>query len=619
MRKRLYTPGETPTFVPPPLRPIIESQQPDAWAAPPPPPLPPTKGWGAMPWTSRFLVIAAGFFLVAGLAASLIFFLGARSVSSERVDIVPQGPVSIGSGDTVSLLITVKNKNPIVISNTNLLVDLPEGTRQAGDLTVPFDHYTDTLGDIAPGAEASRTVTMVLFGAQNEALTIPIRVEYRTEDSNALFVAEETYTVTVTSSPLGLTVSSVAEAASGEPFATVVTVRSNAPAPLDNVGVRIDYPFGFTQSNTSPKPDRGSLFAIGKLLPGEQKTITIQGALTGSDADERVFRVTAGTMREGDSELSLTYASADALVKVTRPFLATSLTLNRESGETVLVPPGESVSGMLTWQNNLTVPVTDAQVTVKFSGNGFDPAGVYTQSGFYRSNDSTILFSKDTNRELAQLLPGDSGSGSFSFVPKSAAQLAGVANPTVTLTVSIAGNRTGQDRVQEAVSSTITRTVKVGTSVGFSSRALRSIGPFKNTGPIPPRPDQETTYTVELTASNGVNSVGGASASMVLPAYVRFTGQVSPTDGTVTYDERTRTVVWRVNDLNAGASKKAYFQIAFLPSASQSGTSPVLVPEQTFTATDRFTKQQVSAQAGRFTTQTTEDPNYQSSHGQVAK
>ena len=621
MRKRLYAPGsvEAPPLAPRHDIPRQTPQPQQGWTPPPPPTVKPPHGWKAMPWTSRFLVIAVGFFVLAGATAAGLFLLGGRDISAEKVIIDPDGPPTISSGDTVAIVIRVKNENPATITNANIFVDLPDGTREAMDKSRPYDHYTDTLGNLGPGQETSRTVNAVIFGAQNQALTIPIRVEYKAEGSNASFVSEDEYTVTVTTSPISLTVAAPNEAATGEPFTLIVTARSNAPVPLEHVGVEVAYPPGFTLSSTDPRPSSGTLFSIGTLEPGQQQSITIRGTLSGQDTDERVFRFVSGTRTSEDAtEIALPYASTDTLVQIARPFLATTLTLNRDNADTVTAPPGEAVSGVITWQNNLQVPVSDARITITFSGNAFDPSQVYAQSGFYRSSDSTILFSKDTTQELAQLLPGNTGNGAFSFTPKSAAALAGVLNPTVMLTVSIAGNRVGESGVPETVSSTVTKTVKVGTEVQFDSRVLRSVGPLTNTGPVPPRPNVETTYTIELSAVNSVNPIAGAQASMTLPSYVRFTGVVSPA-GTVTYDERTRTVTWRANDLANGATVRTYFQVALLPSVSQNGISPILIPEQTFTATDRFTKGQVQVTADRLTTQFSEDPAYMPGQGLVTQ
>lgn len=624
MRKRLYTPGPVESAAPPLRQDILRQpapvqQAPQAWAPPPPPVIAPPRGWAAMPWTNRFLVIAVGFFVLAGCVAAFLFLEGSRSISAENVHIETNGQPTIGSGDTVAIVVTVKNENPATITNTSITIDLPEGTREAGDKTRPFDSYTDTLGDLAPGAETSRTVNAVLFGAQNQVLRVPIRVEFKAMGSNASFVSEAEYTVTVTTSPLSLTVAAPSEAASGEPFTVVVTARSNAPTPLEHAGLQVTYPPGFRPTGTAPAPSSGTLFDLGTLAPGEQRNISITGVLTGQDTDERVFRFAAGTRTSADAtSIALPYASADRLVQVARPFLATTLTLNRDTGNTVLAPPGQSVSALLAWKNNLTVPISDAQIAVKLSGNGLDLTQIHAQSGFYRSSDSTILFSKDTNPELGQLAPGDSGTGAFSFMPKSAAALAGVPNPTITLTVSIAGNRLSQSGVPETVSSTVTKTVKVGTDVQLNSRVLRRAGPFVNTGPVPPKPNVESTYTIELSAVNSVNPIAGTQVSMTLPSYVRFTGTISPA-GSVTYDDRTRTVTWRVNDLAGSATRTAHFQVALLPSDSQENTSPILVSEQLLSATDRFTQGTITARADRLTTQFGEDPSYEPGQGLVSQ
>jgi hypothetical protein len=572
-----------------------------------------------MPWTSRFLVLALGFFILAGGVAAFLFLAGSRSISSDNVAIDPNGPPTISSGDTVAIVVSVKNNNPATITNTSISIDLPDGTRETIDKTKPFDSYTDTLGDLSPGQETSRTVNVVLLGAQNQVLTVPIRVTYKAQGSNAEFVTEGEYTVTVTTSPISITVAAPSEAASGEPFTLVVTTRSNAPTPLENAALQVTYPPGFRATQTTPPPSSGTLFDLGTLAPGEQRNVSISGVLTGQDADERVFRFAAGTRTSADAtSIALPYATADRLVQVARPFLATTLTLNRETSDTVLAPPGESVSALLSWKNNLTVPISDAQISVKLSGNGLDPSQIRAQSGFYRSSDSTILFSKDTVSQLANLLPGDSGSGTFSFMPKSSAALAGVPNPTITLAVSIAGNRLSQSGVPETVSSTVTKTVKVGTDVQLTSKVLRRAGPFVNTGPIPPKPNVESTYTIELGAVNSVNPIAGTQVVMTLPSYVRFTGTVAPA-GSVTYDDRTRTVTWRINDLAGSATAKADFQVAFLPSLSQDSTSPVLVSEQLLSATDRFTQATITARADRLTTQFPSDPAYQSGQGLVTE
>ena len=582
-------------------------EAPTVWEPEPQPELEPETP--PLSWAVKFLIGAVAFAVIAGGVSAVLLFGGLRSVSTDRILIKTIGPTNIASGDTVNLLITVTNKNPTTITSTSLVVDLPPGTRESTDIQKTYDHFIETVGDIAPGASVSRTVSAVFFGAENQVLTIPVRLEYKTEGSNALSVKKVEYTTTVTTSPISVTIASTPEVASGQSFTLSVAVRSNATTPLTNVALIGQYPFGFVPTSTNPKT-QNSFWNIGTLAPGEEKKFSVTGTLTGATSDERVFTFTAGTAKDdGTSQLSIPYSSAVADLTISKPFLGTTLSLNQEISDTTTVSPGLPVSGILSWKNSLTVPVQNAQVTISFSGNAIDVNSIQTQNGFYRSSDSTLVFSSDTNEGLASLQPGDSGSAPFFFTSKSAEQLLGVRNPTITLLITVSGMRKGDGSIAQPVSSTITRKVLIDSEVLLTSSLVRDEVPFLNSGPIPPVPNSETQYAVKLQAKNNLNSLGGAKVTMVLPGYVRFTGKTSSQNGTITYDESSRTVTWLIGDISASATVSDFFQIAFLPSASQSGTSPRLVGGQTLTASDKFTKTSVSTTASALTTQITGQPS----------
>jgi len=95
---------------------------------------------------------------------------------------------------------------------------------------------------------------------------------------------------------------------------------------------------------------------------------------------------------------------------------------------------------------------------------------------------------------------------------------------------------------------------------------------------------------------------------------------VHPDDGSITYNAATREVSWAVGDMPAGTTgKQGAFQVSLLPSASQRGTSPILVFPQTITGTDRFLQKQVTGSAPDLTTKTPTDPGYNPAYGNVVK
>ncbi len=620
LRRKLYAPQEPERFPAPTLgNAQVQGTEPVAWAVPEPKAQPVPQAGRHLSKAVLFLLIAGAFFLIAAASAAFFLIYGSRAVSTDRVLITPDGPPAIASGDRVSLLIAIENQNPVPISSTMLSVDLPETARDGNDAAQPLGpHWSDTLGDIEAGSSGKKTLDIILVGSENEVVIIPIRFEYRVEGSNAVFVKEASYQVTITSSPLSVRAQAVTEAQAGQPLSFAVTVRSNAKVPFENVAVKLDpMPFGFTL-----KAGQKAFMPIGTLQPGEERTVTLTGIVSAEDAEKRVFRFVAGTQSDsGATSLAVQYAKTDASVGLAKPFLASTLSVNRDSGDSTVISVGEIAQGTVTWVNTLPNPVLDGQVSVRLSGNALDASSVTTNTGFYRSSDTTVLYSKETDSGLARLLPGANGNGAFAFATKPAASLIGTSQPTIVATISIAGRRAGAGSA-ETIPSTLVRTIKVGTDLSLTARSVRSTGPFKNTGPVPPVADQESTYTIQFSLANTVNSVGDARVEAKLPSYVRYTGLKSPDDGSFSYISETRTVVWNAGDVaigagNTGAAKTMSFQVALLPSVSQRGTSPVLVFSPSVTGVDRFTKKSLSSSAEEVTARTLTDPAYQPAFGEV--
>src|SRR3989338_10558694 len=110
---------------------------------------------------------------------------------------------------------------------------------------------------------------------------------------------------------------------------------------------------------------------------------------------------------------------------------------------------------------------------------------------------------------------------------------------------------------------------KVTSDIDLTARAVYHEGPFANSGSIPPKVEQETTYTVFLALVNTANDVRDVRLEARLPAYVRWVGAVSPASEDVSYNGDTRRVSWRAWDLVAwkgvsSAPREVAFQIGFL-------------------------------------------------------
>lgn len=556
---------------------------------------PPRKPLFEMKTLELFFAGSLAFFVIAVGIAGLIIFSGSNTVSTKNVDINVTGPTEIGAGSTLSLQVVITNRNAVPMQLTDLIVEFPQGTRSDIDVSRDLPRIRESIGTIQPGASVNRTIRATVFGTAGNDLTVRASAEYRVPSSNAIFVAETKYIAKINQAPAAITVDALKEAVSGQMATFSITLTSNAPQILSDVLLIAEYPPGFSFDSSSPNPaSRSSVWSLGDVEPGGKRTITIKGVFTGEDGDSRVLHLTAGTKKANtDDTIVAPLATSELALTVTKPFISVALNLAGDVDDTHTIQRGKEVTGTVTWVNNLPVRVQNVQITLSFDGAILDRASVKAQDGFYSSNNTSILWSKSTDPRLADVAPGDSETLPFSFMtlPLSSGTFR---NPQIKLSVNVEGLRQSETNVPVTVRSSAATDLFVASDLALTSSLSHAGG----TGPIPPKADTETTYTVSWTASNSVNALANVSASAVLPSYVRFIN--SPASG-VSYNASSRVVTWNVGDVAAAQAKTASFQIGFTPSLSQVGSLPVLISDQRVYGYDRFVRGGVEGTALQLT------------------
>lgn len=573
------------------------------------------KGKRHVRFAGIFLIVAVLFFLVSLGTTIYVFYMGGNSVSVNKIVLGVQGPTTVAAGNPVQLLLTVTNENPVAVQNATIEIDFPNGTREATNTLQAYPRYTENLGTLASGATITRSISAAMFGGAGQTLIAPVSFSYSIPGSNAVFVKKSSYALTISTTPLSLSVNAPIETVSGIPFTLTFTVSSNATVPLNGVILTGAFPFGFTVASSS-LPMSNSSFFLGTLLPGAQSTVTLTGILSGQQNEQPVFHFTVGTAQTAqDQTIAVAYMTQDVAIAIKAPFISTTLAINGDTSSNVVVTSGTSQNVTLSYTNTLSTDVTNATVSIAISGAAVDYNSIQTTSGFYQSANHTIIFSQDTDPALATLASGASGLGSFTFLTLPANALTSV-SPQITFTISVSGTRVGQANVPEQVTDSMTQTATIETSVVLSASSLHASGPLSNNGPIPPRAGQATTYTIVWSALNEGSPIAGASVSAVLPNYVSYTGQTAGA-GSFSYDEASRTVSWDAGSIPQGGNVQGAFQVSFIPSSSQQGNAPQIVGAASFSGYDRFAGVQISATANPVTTETKGDPGYVSSFGTV--
>jgi len=574
----------------------------------------------SMSFLTKLLIGSIIFCIIAVGIGTYLFVNGSNLISGDNIDIVISGPVSIPAGTPVTFEVTVTNSNTIALEGVELTVNFPAGSTSVTSPTQELLAYRDPLGSVAPGGTVKRTVSANIYGEQNTQKSLIVDVSYKVKGSSSPFAKEKSYDVLINSSPINLTVSSFKEISAGQEFDMTFKIKSNSGDTLRNILVAAKYPFGFTfvSSSLAPLGDKAT-WRIGDLPPGGEKNIIVRGRLQGEDQENRVFHVTVGTANPRNAgTIGTEFMSATQEIALQKSFMTIGLNLNGSSSGDAAGGFNQPVRVDVSWQNNLPTSVTNAEIAVKLSGSTYDRTLVQPGQGYFRSSSDEIIWSSQSDQKLASIGPGETGTVSFNITPRDlGTPSAPLVNPLLTFAVSVKGKRTQEAGVPESLSSIITRNVRISSIATLSGRIKRSGSEFVNTGPIPPKVDQKTTYTVVWSIDNTANLLNKAQVSANLPQYIKWLGAVSPSTEDVSYDEKTGMVTWSAGAIpthtaQKGQRKTVAFQISLEPNVNQLQSSPILVNDASLSAIDDFTGAILGSKQSFLTTRFSTDTAYKS-------
>ncbi len=568
------------------------------------------------------------FFLIAVGVAVAIYFKGLNIVSPDNIEVTISGPTAIDGGAELNLDVAIKNRNNTDIDTVNMRVEYPEGTRNPNDVSMAQERTEEYVGDLKSGGIAHEKIRAIIFGEEQQKKTVKVVIDYRVKGSNSPFSKEKTFDVAITSSPVTIRVESLKEINTGQPIEFTVDVTSNSPSVLRRVLLRADYGSGFAFSESIPKPFSGQgVWFLGDIRPGEKKSVKVRGVLEGQDGEERAFHFSAGIQGiTNETAMEPEFLSVAQTVSIKKPFIGVTIALNDNIEPQVPINAGKLVHGEIRWINNLPTKVNDLRIQLALKGSILNKGSVKATKGFYNSIDNTISWDKNTVPELALVSPGDSGVFTFDFgsqIPD-INNLSALKNSEIVLIATVKGKRLEDTSVPLEAFADATKKARVMTDLALTPRVVYSVGPFTNRGPVPPKVEKETTYSVVLNVTSTLNDVRNAVVSGTIPFYVKWLDQVNPATEGLTFDKETGKFSWNVGEVRAGTGfstspRQVTFQISFTPSLSQAGSIPALVNDLEINGVDRFTLAPVRITKPPVTIRLTTDPQYSNTSDVVEK
>ncbi len=579
------------------------------------------------PLLNKLLYVSIAFFVVTLVVAGWLLFSGSTLVSSNNIDILIQGPSTIKSGDEVSLQIMVTNRNQTALEDATLIVNYPVGTRSADSPRKEMLSTKEGMSSLPAGATANKTSRALIFGQQNEEKNIIVRFEYRLPGSNALFFQEKNFKTIVSASPLDITLNLPNEINSGREINLDLKIVSNSQSILKNLLLQVNYPPGFIYKSAEPAPVRdNNLWSLGDLAGGNQKNLKIIGTIEGQSEEVKTFRITTGVgSEEMPQKMAAFYGDILKTMTVKRPFVNIALAVNNSTEPIQPISAGGIVSVGLNWRNNLPVEVRNNKIQVFFDGKLVLTRSIRSGGAYYDSGNNSITWDQTNTNNLDVLKPGAGGSANFTFELASLLTESNkyLKNQIVNLGMVFTGTRINADNSSEEIRTEVKKILKINTALAFRTNASYQSEAFTNSGPIPPKVGQETSYTIIWTLGNTANEVANASISATLPTYVRWLNNVYPSSEQLSYDATTQRVIWNLGVVRAGTGvgnppREVAFQVALTPSVSQEKSIVPLLGEAIISATDIFSGGKISFGSPQTTTDIKTDPTYFEGAGIVA-
>ncbi|MEK7588454.1 MAG: hypothetical protein AAB438_01415 [Patescibacteria group bacterium] len=544
----------------------------------------------------KFFIFSVAFFVIAALYVGFVFLNGGNNVSNENIEISILGNSFTEGGEDLPLIIGITNKNASSLELADLVVEYPRGS--IGNSGEDKERQRVSLGVIPSGAVRNEDMKVVLYGEQGSLHTIKVSLEYRIAGSNAIFVKEKSYQVAINSTPIDLSITAPSEISPNQDLNLGVKATLNASKGASKVLVKVDYPVGFQFVSAKPAPSYGNnVWNLGDMNPGSEGDIMILGKMIDVfDGEEKTFNVSTGSQSDSDKTLiGVIFNSLGHHIAIKKPFIEAKILVNGVYAREYATNANTEIRGEIRWVNNLDTRINDMQITARISGNGVSRKSINPQQGFYDSNRDVLIWDRNSQSRFAGINPGESGAVEFSLatLPLFSGVTGMLSDPLINIEVSVSGKQAIEGNITKEVKNSETKTIRLISDLSLNTKALYFSGPFENSGPIPPKVEKETTYTITWSLANTSNHISKAQVRSTLPPWIKYTGGIFPPAEDLSFNASTRELIWNIGGISRGtgiteANREVSFQISFTPSLSQRNTTPTLVNDATLTGHDDF-------------------------------
>jgi len=528
------------------------------------------------------------FLILLAVIAGLVGFWNwkSNSYSKEILKLEILGPESIDLTEEFNYVVKYKNNGNIRLEEPKLIFEYPEHSLLEEGKSLRQEIGAEELGDaIYPGEEKTISFKARLIGKEGETLIARAELTYRPKNLKARYESSTTFTTVIKSVPLTFEFDLPSKIESGKDLKFRLNYFSNTDYPLLNLKVTAEYPSGFEFVESNPPSLEKVEWKLPPLNRAEGGRIEISGKIRGEVREQKLFKAKLGIWQEGEFILLKEITKG---VEIIQPALWVFQQIN--GSPKYLVDPGDQLHYEIFFKNVGAETLFDLSLMTTLIGDIFDFQTLKAPEGDFTLGDNSIVWDWKRVRALQFIEPGEEGKVEFWIKLKKDWEIPSLEGKTEIK------NQVYLSQVKEEFSN------KVNSKLEISQKGFFQDEIFGNSGPIPPKVGEATTYTIIWLAKNYYNEVKNVKVKAFLPQNVKLTGKIFPEEAIekFTFDSQSREIVWNVGDLKVGngvlnPAPNISFQVEFTPDETQRRSIPDLISEAKISGEDSWTGEDIEA------------------------
>lgn len=530
-----------------------------------------------------------------GLIIGFFYQLNQQRFSDRRVVLEVSGSNQVSAGEEVSYTLTYKNDNLVALKNPIITIEVPNALIDSsldilGQTKSEIREYK--LPDLEPRSKGEIIIKGRIIGEIGSIHNIKATLSYIPTILTSSFESKTEFATTIMDSPVIVDIQAPLQGVSGEIVNYLISVNNRGNDDLNNLELQLEYPdtFAFTSSTIPATGNSKNIFVISNLKSRSSYELTVSGNLGGNQQEIKIIKAKIGESRQGDFTL---YSSTQKSTTLGSPYVNI---VQRVSP--TIATAGETLNYTITFRNNTQVRIGEGFLKVQLDSRLLDLSRLNIRGAEFDPSTNTIIWRANAIPQLKTFAPNEQGEVSFSVPIKRVIPIENfrdfnyIIKTNATFESDEIPTTLGVNKIVQGNSSEVklaTRLIPKAT-MSYISKDSSII----NTGPIPLKLSQTTTFSVSLEVQNLTNDVSGVVFRTSLPDNIIWTGRTITTNGELTYNERTKEIIWNLDKVpaNTGLLRPLYravFQIGITPTINQLGKVPKLLNNINYTGKDDFT------------------------------